>query len=80
MNLKEFADFNTNESSEMFVSVISVLQDRLPCTAYILSDKKLFRQTEFARHQKTLPRKNEDDDELVAKAEEMCNSPLRVVA
>lgn len=78
MNLREFSDFNTNESSEMFLSVISVLQERLPCTSHIHSEKRQFRQTEY--HKSLSLAKQEDDQELVKKTEEMCNSPLRAVA
>lgn len=33
--LKDFIEFNTSVSSEMFISVISILQERLPCSQYI---------------------------------------------
>jgi len=32
MNLKDFTEFNNSVSSEMFISIISVLQERLPCS------------------------------------------------
>jgi Ca2+-binding EF-hand superfamily protein len=32
LNLKDFIEFNKSVSSEMFISVISVIQERLPCS------------------------------------------------
>ena len=82
MNLREFIDFNTNVSSEMFISVISIFQERLPCSQYIYRQKKLFKTQEFLKNQKTLTlsKTEKDDDALVAKAEEMCMSPLKAIA
>jgi len=67
----------------MFISVISIIQERLPCSTYVFRQKKLFKTAEFLRNQKLLVNQNrsptDDDDSLVAKAEEMCLSPLRAL-
>jgi hypothetical protein len=91
MNLREFIDFNTNVSSEMFISVISIFQERLPCSQYIYRQKKVFKTQEFLKNQKSLmsgmhpltqslSKQEKDEDALVAKAEELCMSPLRAIA
>lgn len=83
LTLKEFIEFNLSVSSEMFISVISIIQERLPCSSYVFRQKKLFKTAEFLRNQKLLVNQNrsptDDDDSLVAKAEEMCLSPLRAL-
>jgi hypothetical protein len=86
MNCREFIDFNTNVSSEMFISVISILQERLPCSHYVYRSKKTFKQQEFIKNQRSLMAglsvntTRISDDSLVAKAEEMCLSPLKAIA
>jgi len=35
IGLKDFIEFNTSVTSEMFISVISILHERLPCSEYI---------------------------------------------
>jgi len=82
MNLREYIDFNTNVSSEMFVSLISTLLERVPCSSYVLKTKRDFKTQEFIRNQKSLKqaKPDQDEDALVAKAEEMCMSPVRAVA
>ncbi len=35
LTLKDFIDFNISVSSEMFISVISIIQERLPCSSYV---------------------------------------------
>lgn len=35
IGLKDFIEFNTSVTSEMFVSVMSILHERLPCSDYI---------------------------------------------
>ena len=54
MNLREFVDFNTNTSSEMFISVIGTLQERLPCSAYVYKAKREFKLQEFQKNQNFL--------------------------
>ena len=91
MNCREFIDFNTNVSSEMFVSVISILQERLPCSHYVYRAKKTFKQQEFLKNKRSLiaglhpitanmSKAEKEENALVAKAEEMCLSPLKAIA
>ena len=89
MNCREFIDFNTNVSSEMFISVISILQERLPCSHYVYRIKKTFKQQEFLKNKRSLiaglhpvaaGKADKDENALVAKAEEMCLSPLKAIA
>lgn len=43
-NLDHFIDFNSNISSEMFVSVMTILHERLPCAQFYFRQHKLFKQ------------------------------------
>lgn len=46
MNLTEFTDFNSSVSSEMFISVIGILHERLPCSQFVFRSKKKFKYDE----------------------------------
>ena len=43
MTLAEFSQFNNCVSSEMFVSVLRTLQERIPCSMYVFSLKREFK-------------------------------------
>lgn len=79
--MKEFIEFNSTVSSEMFISVISIIHERLPCSQFVFRQKKAFKLSEFQKNQKMLTNgvQNIDADALVAKAEEMCLSPLKAL-
>ena len=49
-DINHYTDFNTNISSEMFVSVMSILQERLPCSQFYFRQRKLFKKTRMATH------------------------------
>jgi len=84
-NIREFIEFNKSVSSEMFISVISVLQERLPCSQYIFAQKKGFKQTEINRNLKLLQAGTHPSgqgcqpDHIASKAEELCLSPLKAL-
>jgi hypothetical protein len=44
MNLAEFTRFNTENSSEMLLAVMSVLHERIPCSEFYYREKKNFKQ------------------------------------
>jgi hypothetical protein len=43
MTLKDFIVFNTQVSSEMLLSVMSILHERLPCSPYVFQQRSVFR-------------------------------------
>ena len=84
MTLKEYIQFNTSVSPEMFISIITVLQERIPCSQYVFKQMRAFKQAEFLKNQKLLinsPQKSQlsDEESIAAKAEEMCMSPLKAL-
>ena len=42
--LEHFIDFNSNISSEMFVSVMTILHERLPCAQFYFRQYKQFKK------------------------------------
>jgi hypothetical protein len=44
INLADFTRFNTENSSEMLLSVMSVLHERIPCSEFYYREKKNFKQ------------------------------------
>lgn len=54
MTLKEYIQFNTSVSPEMFISIISELQERIPCSQYVFKQMRAFKQAEFLKNQKLL--------------------------
>jgi hypothetical protein len=42
--LAEFNRFNTENSSEMLLSVMSVLHERIPCSEFYYREKRNFKQ------------------------------------
>jgi hypothetical protein len=44
INFEEYQAFNMNVSSEMFVSIMSLLHERLPCAPNCFRLKKIFRK------------------------------------
>jgi len=43
INLSEFKEMNTKVSSEMLLSVMSILHERLPCSQYYFRQRTLFK-------------------------------------
>jgi len=41
----QYLEFNSHISSEMFVSVMSILQERLPCASYYFRQRRKFKQS-----------------------------------
>ena len=41
--LEQFLEFNSQISSEMFVSVMSILQERLPCASFYFRQRRVFK-------------------------------------
>lgn len=60
----------------MFISVMNVIHERLPCSQYIFRQKKNFKSAECQKKAQSL----KCGDDQAAKAEEMCLSPLRALA
>jgi hypothetical protein len=44
INLADFTRFNTESSSEMLLSVMSVLHERIPCSEFYYREKRNFKQ------------------------------------
>lgn len=42
LSLASFIQINTNVSSELFCAVISVLEERLPCSEYYFRERTLY--------------------------------------
>lgn len=83
MTLKEYIQFNTSVSPEMFISIISILQERIPCSQFVFRQMQQFKQAEFVKNKKLLctsPSQSQTDEEsLVTRAEEMCLSPMKAL-
>jgi len=47
LNLQQFTEMNTQVSSEMLVSVMAVLHERLPCAQYYFRQRKLFKDRQI---------------------------------
>jgi hypothetical protein len=84
--LKDFIEFNKSVSSEMFISVIGIIQERLPNSSYVFAQKREFKQTEISRNMKLLQAGTHpsgsilsDPDQIAAKAQELCLSPLKAL-
>ena len=45
---EQFLEFNSQISSEMFISVISILQERLPCAGFYFRQRRLFKTNKYA--------------------------------
>lgn len=45
--LQNFIDFNTSVSSEMLLSVMSTLHERLPCSQFYFRKHSIFKETEI---------------------------------
>jgi hypothetical protein len=43
MDYLTYEDLNTNVSSEMFLSIMSVLHENLPCAAFYFRQKRVFK-------------------------------------
>lgn len=43
LNFSDFCELNTHVSSEMFVAVMSVLHERLPCSKFYFHQRKIFK-------------------------------------
>ncbi len=52
LSLKQFAEMNTRVSSEMLVSVMAVLHERLPCSQYYFRQRRLFKERQITKFSK----------------------------
>ena len=43
--LEKYLEFNSQFSSEMFISVMSILQERLPCSSFYFRERRQFKQS-----------------------------------
>ncbi len=43
--IEQYLEFNSQISSEMFISVMSILQERLPCSSFYFRQRRLFKQS-----------------------------------
>lgn len=43
--LEKYLEFNSQISSEMFISVMSILQERLPCSSFYFRERRQFKQS-----------------------------------
>lgn len=43
-DIDKYLEFNSQISSEMFVSVMSILHERLPCSSYYFRQRRKFKQ------------------------------------
>lgn len=85
VNLEEFIKFNTSVSSEMFLSVMSVLEERLPCSEFYYRELENFKNTlinkELVIKSKKSPLKTslkltiEPEEELVVSSVKAIASP-----
>ena len=83
MNLREFIEFNISVTSEMFISVMSILHQRLPNSEYIYRQRKIFKRNEINRNKKTIQdykKQSFTEIETEIQAEEICMSPLKAIA
>jgi hypothetical protein len=83
IGLKDFIEFNTSVTSEMFISVMSILHERLPCSEYVFKQRKTFKQQEVNRNKTKISEVNKyniNESDYDIKAEEMCMSPLKAIA
>ena len=71
--LDNFVDFNSNISSEMFVSVMTILHERLPCAQFYFRQYKLFKSNQ----QEKLWNIGSADGDLSDKKASDCPSPFR---
>ena len=46
-NIDQYLQFNSQISSEMFVSVMSILQERLPCSAFYFRQRRKFKAAQL---------------------------------
>ena len=44
LNFKEFLDLNINVSSEMLISVMAILHEKLPCAQFYFRQREIFKQ------------------------------------
>ena len=44
-NIDQYLEFNSHISSEMFVSVMSILQERLPCASFYFRQRRVFKHS-----------------------------------
>lgn len=49
MSLEEFIQFNTDVSSEMFVSVMAIFHERLPCSQFYFRQRRKFKNRYHSR-------------------------------
>lgn len=81
--LKEFIQFNTTVSSEMFISVMTILHERLPCTQYYHRQRQIFKDKEIKNEvQKMEENKSPmlNQESVMVKAEAVVMSPFKAIA
>lgn len=49
MNFEEFAHFNSNISSEMFISVMAIFHEKLPCAQFYFRQRRKFKERVVAK-------------------------------
>ena len=49
MSLEDFVNFNTDISSEMFVSIMAIFHERLPCSRFYFRQRRRFKQRFFSQ-------------------------------
>ena len=54
-SIEQFIEFNSQISSEMFISVMSVLQERLPCSSFYFRQRREFKQNLVLKQQQSYP-------------------------
>ena len=70
-NLTNYIDFNSNISSEMFVSIMTIFHERLPCAQFFFRQHKKFKQAQLEKQ----AIKQESNPEIKSKNSDSFNSP-----
>lgn len=48
MRFEDFMNFNTDVSSEMFVSIMAIFHERLPCSQFYFRQRRRFKERFFS--------------------------------
>ena len=70
-NLTNYIDFNSNISSEMFVSIMTIFHERLPCAQFFFRQHKKFKQAQLEKQ----AIKQESNPEIKSKNSDSFSSP-----
>lgn len=49
LSLEDFVHFNTDKSSEMFISVMSIIHEKLPCAQFYFRQRRKFKERILAK-------------------------------